>query len=410
MIVMLNLFQHPGGRFLKKSGITLLIGTDLKKDSNEELLNLRRNIHSEPELAGEENGTASKIEKFIYKYSPDETIKNIGGNGIAFVFKGEAEGPAVLFRAELDALPIDEINGFDYKSKYKDKGHKCGHDGHMTILAGLGQRISTTRKFNGKVILLFQPAEETGEGAERILNDIQFAKITPDYVFAFHNLPGYESGSIIIRDGSFASASRGMIIKLTGKTSHAAEPENGINPSMAVADIIRKISALPGELKAVKEFVLTTIIHVRIGERAFGTSPGYGELMATLRAYRNEDMDLLITEAEKIARRVASDQRLKIEINYTEEFPATVNDERCSGIIRKAAEKNYYPVNKVSKPFRWSEDFGHFTGKFRGAMFGIGSGKNHPQLHNPDYDFPDEIIPVGINMFYTIWQEILKRK
>ena len=263
----------------------------MEKDSTEELLNLRRNIHSEPELAGEEVATASKIEKFISAYSPDEIIKNIGGNGLAFVFNGRNEGPAVLFRSELDALPIDEINEFDYRSKYKDKGHKCGHDGHMTVLAGLAMRISSSRSFKGKVILLFQPAEETGEGAARVLKDEKFSKLDPDYVFAFHNLPGYKTGSVIIKEGSFASASKGMIIKLTGKTSHAAEPENGINPSSAVAEIIRRYSALPKELKGAKDFVLTTIIHARIGERAFGTSPGYAELMATLRAYRNDDMD-----------------------------------------------------------------------------------------------------------------------
>ncbi len=191
----------------------------MKKDIGDELLNLRRSIHSEPELAGSEAGTASKIEKFISAYTPDETIKNLGGNGMAFVFKGESEGPSVLFRAELDALPINEINNFEYKSRFKDKGHKCGHDGHMTVLVGFAQRIASSRKYKGKVILLFQPAEETGEGAERVLNDENFSKLKPDYVFAFHNLPGFKLGSVIIRDGSFASASKGMIIKLTGKTS-----------------------------------------------------------------------------------------------------------------------------------------------------------------------------------------------
>ncbi len=382
----------------------------MKKNITEDLINLRKNIHSEPELAGDETNTAARIEKFISAYSPDNTIKNLGGSGIAFIFKGEAEGPAVLFRAELDALPIKEINDFEYKSKFKDKGHKCGHDGHMTVLAGFAQRIASSRKFNGKVILLFQPAEETGEGAERVLNDEKFSDLKPDYVFAFHNLPGFQAGSVIIRDGSFASASKGMIIKLTGKTSHAAEPENGINPSIAISEIIRKLSALSKELKGAKEFVLVTIIHVRIGEKAFGTSPGYGELMATLRAYRNEDMELLIREAENLVESVASDHQLKLEINYTEEFPATVNDVKCNEDVRKAAEENGCPVKIVSEPFRWSEDFGHFTERFRGSLFGIGSGENHPQLHNPDYDFPDEIIPAGINMFYTIWQKILNRK
>ena len=382
----------------------------MRNDSLNELIKLRKSIHSEPELAGEEKSTVEKVIKFISKFSPDETIKNIGGNGIAFIFKGKEEGASVLFRCELDALPIQEINDFDYISKFENKGHKCGHDGHMTVLAGLAEQVSSNKDFKGKVILLFQPAEETGEGAGRMINDAKLSKIKPDYVFAFHNLPGYELNSILIRKGSFASASKGMIIKLTGKTSHAAEPENGINPSFAVAEIIKKLLLLPEKLKNKNDFILVTIIHARIGERAFGTSAGYAELMATLRAFRNDDMRSLISESEEIVNKIASDQKLKVEISYTEEFPATVNDNECVEIIKNAAEKNNFSISEIKTPFRWSEDFGHFTEKYKGALFGIGSGENHPQLHNPDYDFPDEIIPVGVTIFHTIMNEILNRK
>ncbi len=382
----------------------------MKNDSLNELINLRKSIHSEPELAGEEKSTVEKVIKFISKFSPDEIIKNIGGNGIAFIFCGKEEGASVLFRCELDALPIQEINEFDYKSKFENKGHKCGHDGHMTVLAGLAEQVSSSKDFKGKVILLFQPAEETGEGAGRMINDPKLSKIKPDYVFAFHNLPGYELNSILIRKGSFASASKGMIIKLTGKTSHAAEPENGINPSFAVAEIIKKLLLLPEKLKNKNDFILVTIIHASIGERAFGTSAGYAELMTTLRAFRNDDMRSLISESEEIVKKIASDQKLKVEISYTEEFPATVNDNECVEIIKNAAEKNNFSINEIKTPFRWSEDFGHFTDKYKGALFGIGSGENHPQLHNPDYDFPDEIIPVGVAIFHTIMNEILNRK
>jgi len=367
-------------------------------------------MHAEPELAGSEKATALKIVNFISRYTPDEIIKNIGGEGIAFIFRGREHGPTILFRCELDALPIQEINDFEYKSKFENRGHKCGHDGHMAVLAGLAQKISENGAIKGKIILLFQPAEETGEGAVRVLNDSEFTAIKPDYVFAFHNLPGYPLNSIIVRKGGFASASEGMIIKLTGKTSHAAEPENGINPSLAVAEIIKEFSNLPAKLEHAKEFTLVTIIHTRIGEKAFGTSPGYAEIMATLRAYRNDDMELLIENAEKIAQSVASDHRLKIEISYTDVFPATVNDDKCVELIESSATKNNYTITELSEQFRWSEDFGHFTARYEGAMFGIGSGEDHPQLHNPDYDFPDEIIPTGINMFYTIINEILNRK
>ncbi len=379
----------------------------MKNNSISELINLRKDIHSEPELAGEEKKTSKKIIDFISVFSPDEIIKNIGGKGVAFIFRGKEKGPVILFRCELDALPISELNKFGYKSKFEGKGHKCGHDGHMTVLAGLAQKISSEKINKGTIILLFQPAEETGEGAERILNDPKFSSVKPDYVFAFHNLPGYELNSIIVKDETFASASKGMIIKLTGKTSHAAEPENGINPSIAVAEIIKKFSELPREINRFQDFTLVTIIHVKIGERAFGTSPGYAKLMATLRAYRNDDMEILIHEAEKIVEQVAVSQNLKFNISYTEEFPATVNNFECVNLIKDAAEKNNYQLNEIGEPFRWSEDFGHFTGKFNGALFGIGSGKNHPQLHNPDYDFPDEIIPTGINMFYTLIKDII---
>ncbi len=382
----------------------------MNTDSLNDLIKLRKSIHSEPELAGEERSTAEKVIKFISKFSPDEIIKNIGGNGIAFIFKGKEEGASVLFRAELDALPIQEINQFEYKSKFENKGHKCGHDGHMAVLAGLAEQVSSSKDFKGKVILLFQPAEETGEGAGRMINDPKLSKIKPDYVFAFHNLPGYELNTILIRKGSFASASKGMIIKLTGKTSHAAEPENGINPSFAVAEIIKKLLLLPEKLKNKNDFVLVTIIHAKIGERAFGTSAGYAELMTTLRAFRNDDMRSLISESEEIVNKIASDQKLKVEIIYTEEFPATVNDNECVEIIKNAAEKKNFSISEIKTPFRWSEDFGHFTEKYKGALFGIGSGKNHPQLHNPDYDFPDEIIPVGVTIFHTIMNEILNRK
>jgi metal-dependent amidase/aminoacylase/carboxypeptidase family protein len=177
-----------------------------------------------------------------------------------------------------------------------------------------------------------------------------------------------------------------------------------------MAEIIKKLLLLPEKLKNKNDFVLVTIIHARIGERAFGTSAGYAELMATLRAFRNDDMRSLISESEEIVKKIASDQKLKVEISYTEEFPATVNDNECVEIIKNAAEKNNFSINEIKTPFRWSEDFGHFTDKYKGALFGIGSGENHPQLHNPDYDFPDEIIPVGVAIFHTIMNEILNRK
>ncbi len=373
----------------------------------EELIHLRRQLHKHPEIAGKEKNTSKRIKDFINNYKPDDIIENIGGYGLAFIFNGKAKGPAVLIRSELDALPIDEINDFAYKSDFKNVAHKCGHDGHMTIVAGIASLISNNKPNKGKIILLYQPSEETGEGAERILNDKKFKTLKPDYVFALHNIPGYEQNEILVKNGIFASASKGLIIRLRGKESHASAPESGNNPSNAVADIIKMLNNLVSELNDLKNFSLITIIHVNIGEEAFGTSPGNATIMATLRSYENEDLDLISNSASEKVKSIAENYNLEFNISWTEEFPATINDAYSADIIRESAIQNNLYLKEIDKPFRWSEDFGHFTSNFKGAMLGLGSGKNHPDLHNPDYDFPEEIIPTGVKMFYTIINKIL---
>lgn len=192
------------------------------------LVNLRKDLHRNPELAGQEKRTSEKILESIKKFNPDEIISGIAGRGLVFIFNGREEGRTILFRSELDALPINEQNDFEYRSRKENVAHKCGHDGHMTILAGLASLLKSERPDKGKVVLLFQPAEETGEGAYAVLNDEKFAQIKPDYVFALHNLPGFMAGSVVVKPGIFAAASKGMIIKLHGKTSHASEPETGL--------------------------------------------------------------------------------------------------------------------------------------------------------------------------------------
>jgi len=373
----------------------------------DDLVKLRKEIHKNPELSGSEKNTAKRITAFAKKYSPDKIISNIGGTGLAIIFKGKEKGPTVLIRGELDALPISEINKFRYKSVNENIAHKCGHDGHMTIVSGLMPLLSKNKISKGRVILLYQSAEETGEGAEWILEDKKFRLIKPDFVFALHNLPGYEKGKILVREKEFAAASKGMIIKLKGKTSHAAEPERGINPALAVSEIISGLNFLPENIKSVKDFSLVTIIHTKIGKRAFGTSPGYAEVMATLRSFKNQDMSLLTQEAVNTVKKISKKYRLKTEISFTEEFPATVNDRDCVQLVKESAKKNKLKVQKIKAPFRWSEDFGHFTNHFKGALFGLGSGKKQPALHNPDFDFPDEIIEPGVKVFYSLIEKIL---
>ncbi|MEJ2617539.1 MAG: amidohydrolase [Ignavibacteriaceae bacterium] len=373
----------------------------------EDIINLRREIHQNPELSGREKNTSERIKKYIGKFNPDETITEIAGNGIAFIFKGKEEGKAILFRSELDALPIPEQNSFEYKSLTENVAHKCGHDGHMAILSGLASLLKDNKLKRGKIILLFQPAEETGKGAKEVLEDEKFISFKPDYVFALHNLPGFPINSLIIKPGIFASASKGLIVKLSGKTSHASEPENGISPVQAVASIMQKLSLLPEQIPNKKNFSLITIIHVRVGNIAFGTTPGEGELMATLRAFENDDLDSLANMSENIIKEEAEKYGLKYSIDWTEEFPSSINNKECVEIVEKCSEKQNLNIIEIEQPFRWSEDFGHFLNKYKGVIFGVGSGKDHPDLHNPDYDFPENIIKPSIELFYSIAMEIL---
>ncbi len=372
-----------------------------------ELTNFRKRLHKFPELSGKEKITANRVIDFARRFHHARIITNLGGDGVAVVFNGKEPGKTILIRCDLDALPIQEVNDFDYTSIYPNVSHKCGHDGHMAIVSGLIPLLVQEKIQKGKVVLLFQPAEETGEGALRVLQDPRFAGIVPDYVFALHNLPGFPVNEIVLKENVFASSSRGLIIRLKGISSHAAEPEKGITPSLAVAELIQGLTVLPA-MKTIKDFSLVTIIHARIGERAFGTTPGYAELMATLRSFNEDDMQNIKKHTAKIIHTVASKHNLKYEIEWVEEFPATTNDPSCVSMIRSSAKENHFNINEISEPFRWSEDFGHFTQKYTGAMFGIGAGIGHPELHHPDYDFPDEIILTGTKMFYSIIKKALK--
>ena len=374
----------------------------------ENIFKLRRELHQNPELSGSEKNTSERIKDFINKFNPDEIISGIAGNGLAFIFKGREEGKTILFRSELDALPISEQNCFEYKSSIENVAHKCGHDGHMSILSGLASLLENNKPKKGKIVFLFQPAEETGEGAKKVLEDEKFNAVKPDYVFALHNLPGFPINAVIIKPGIFASASKGMIIKLSGKTSHASEPENGISPVPAAASILQKLPLLPDEIPGKDNFSLITIIHVRVGNVAFGTAPGEGEIMATLRAFEKSDLDAISDMSENLVKDEAKKYGLEYSVEWTEEFPSSINNYECVEAVKKCARKLNMNIIDIKEPFKWSEDFGYFLNKYNGALFGIGAGKEHPDLHNPHYDFPDDIIKPSIELFYSIMKEILE--
>lgn len=371
------------------------------------LIKIRQYLHANPELSGQEFHTAEKIVELIKPYHPTAIIENVGGAGVVAVFSSGKKGATVLFRSELDALPIHESNDFEYRSKVDNVAHKCGHDGHTAILIGLAERLSEQPLPKGQVILLFQPAEENGTGAKTVLESPKFANIQPDYVFAFHNLPAYPLHQIVVRQNSFTAAVKSIIIKLHGKTAHAAEPEHGINPALAIADILNQLNTISNNQPEREDFAVVTPIHINMGEVYYGISAGYGEVHLTLRAWTEEQLNTLTENLLQIIHVVSDTHQIKTTIEWTHHFAANQNDTTAVDVVVKSAIENQLSVVSRPYPFKWGEDFGLFTQKYKGAMFGIGSGENTPALHNPDYDFPDAIIPTGVDLFYKIASNII---
>ncbi len=366
------------------------------------LTRIRKKLHSNPEVSGAEAQTAQYIIEILESYAPDAIYKNLGGHGVMAVFGKPDSGLKLLFRAELDALPIQEINNFEHKSTRKGVSHKCGHDGHMAILLGLVERSTQESELRGQFLFLFQPAEETGEGAQKVLNENIIQAYEPDYCFALHNLPGYPLGNIIIKEGAFTASVKSLIIKLEGKTAHAAEPEFGINPAVAMAEIIQLAQRFHNPRPKQENFSLITPVHMILGEPAYGLSAGYGEVHLTIRTWSQKKMDEITRQLVQSIEHVASLHDLEISFDWTNEFIANKNDSYAVDLIEKAARKLNLPIIQRNIPLKWGEDFGAISNQCKGAMFGIGAGETQPALHNPDYDFPDDITTVGINMFKEI--------
>ncbi|NNF51309.1 MAG: amidohydrolase, partial [Gammaproteobacteria bacterium] len=257
---------------------------------------LRRAIHTHPDLSGEEEATADRLRNYFVELGFTEIIEALGDTGLAVVIPGIEPGPTILLRAELDALPIDEPNQFAYRSAKPGVAHKCGHDGHMAILAEVGRRLADKPPAAGRVALLFQPAEETGKGALDVLADPRFAQIKPDQVYALHNLPGVAFGHVITRPGTFSCASRGMHIHLRGLETHAAQPEQGVSPGKAIGELLRLAESLGEKTEGGTGIHFATVTHISMGRKSFGIAPGAAHIMVTLRSEYDEQMSAMINE------------------------------------------------------------------------------------------------------------------
>lgn len=373
-----------------------------------ELTEFRRDLHRFPEVSREEAATAQRIVAALSGLRPDQVITGLGGHGVAAVFNGAATGPTLLFRAELDALPIEEISAAAHRSTIPGKGHLCGHDGHMTFLMGLARLLSRQRPARGRVVLMFQPAEEDGFGAAAVVADPNYAAIKPDWAFAIHNLPGLPFGHAALKSGVVNCASQGLRIVLTGKTAHASQPENGSSPGLALAQLIPELAALGQGGPLGPDYRLVTITHAKLGEPAFGIAPGEAELWATLRAIADDKMAALRAAAIALAETEAAGQGLKVSFSHHDDFAASVNNPDATRQLQRALESLAVPHGESDLPMRASEDFGRFGQPgTRSAMLFLGVGESHAALHNPDYDFPDSLIPLGVQIFHRVMIDLL---
>lgn len=354
-------------------------------------VSVRRSLHEHPQTAGNEQYAHDTIVAHLQNLHPTRVYTNVGGYGVIAVWEIDKSAPTVAFRADTDALPI---------------GHRCGHDGHTTILLRLAELIDSSICCNNvatpithNILLLWQPAEETGTGSQAVIESGILQQYDIQAFYALHNMPGYPLGTVVLCPRTFAAASTGVIYHLDGRETHASTPELGLNPGMAIAEIISRFN---GFNRRNGEFRQSTLICVHVGSPAFGTSAGHGEVMFTLRAFTNDEMERLLADANAAVDEIACRYGLTVSRMLQEPFHATENNGECVEAIEKAAEDVPLNVRYQMEPNRWSEDFAEYLMLWPGAMFGIGSGEKHAELHHPSYEFPDELIEPSAQLFFQL--------
>lgn len=378
---------------------------------------LRHELHKHPELSNQEKWTKGYLMDFLNTHTSLEVVDR--GKWFYALYHGQrgetleyAKAP-IAFRADFDAIAVTEPADLPYCSQNPGVAHKCGHDGHSATLCALALEINEKsvgqgqqdqentdeKEINRDIYFVFQHAEETGDGAETSSKIIEEFGI--EEVYAIHNLPGAEFASFGIRNGTICCASKGMEIIYHGVSSHASEPEKGKNPAFAIAEIIRRIP----EITVAEEhdgLILCTVIQVDVGERAFGVSAHEGKLLMTIRAQQETELDALQNNLEDIAVKQAKEYGIECEIKYNDVFPETRNHEESIDKIRKIASKMKCPINEMESPLRTSEDFGYFLKRAKGAMVWLGSGEKQSALHSVEFDFNDELIPIGVDLFKNL--------
>jgi len=370
---------------------------------------IRHRLHQIAEPSNDEVQTSAYIRHQLEQFQPTKIVTFPNGHHLLAEYDFGGSGKTVLLRADMDAVRVNETLELSYKSGNEGVSHKCGHDGHSTIMLRVAEMLHQQPLTKGKVLLLFQGAEETGEGAKQILESGILDAYSIDCAYALHNIPAEPAGTIICKPGSFTCSVISCDIVLTGKTAHAAEPWNAVSPFPAAQRLTDFVLSLNQRDVQREDFCVVTLIEFRMGSQAYGVAAGDGVLRFTIRTREDAHLQQIISEIESKSKSQAVAENLQCEIRWLEYFAASNNAEMAVESIKECADNLNLTYQKKPIPFFWGEDFGLFTQHYPGALFGLGSGTAQPPLHHPDFDFPDEIVESGAAIFYRLaWKSIDK--
>lgn len=346
------------------------------------IIALRRTLHATPEISGRETQTRAILMDFLRSSTTLELFSC--GEGFCAVHReADTSKPAIALRADYDALAMPDGSA----------SHLCGHDGHAAALCGAAL-AAEEQCFGRNIFFLFQPAEETGAGASGCVE--LFSREMVGEIYGAHNLPGWPLGQVTTRPGTFACASRGLILRFGGKPTHAAYPEHGISPAPAVGRLLCAIPTFSAP-ERYKGMILCTVIGVEMGEKAFGSAAADAEVWLTLRAEYDCDLAALHEAILNLAAVLAEESGLAFSYELQDVFPATKNTPACAQKVLDLC--GGVPLET---PMRWSEDFGHYLQHCPGAFFGIGAGEDHPPLHTEHYAYPDALLEPTVSAFLAL--------
>jgi hippurate hydrolase len=366
----------------------------------------RQYLHSHPELSLEEEETAKFVAAKLESWGYDVT-RNVGGHGVVARLSAGSGTKSIAIRADMDALPIVEETGLPYASTVPGKMHACGHDGHTTVLLGAAEYLSRTRRFDGTVTLIFQPAEENGRpsGAQKMIADGLFERFPFDAIFGLHNHPGAPEGTLLMRSGPVMASSDTVNITIKGKGGHASRPHLTIDPVVVACMLVVSLQTVVSRNIDPTQTAVVTVGTIHAGE-AVNVIPEYAKLALSVRCFEPKIRELLQARITKLAQSVADGHDAQIDIDYDHGYPVVVNSEAETAFARTVAEE-LIGADKVSicPLIPGSEDFAYYLEHKPGSFLRLGNGLNSAILHSAKYDFSDGSLTTGA----AIWARLVER-